>query len=104
MIAFNRLGKRMMNYKAHIRLVYTCIPISKFNIGMMILNTQDSNQKSKFTHSKCHCSTDNVDFIFTPLLLDKGTLSRIHTTMVKCCFMPTFLNNRCMTSKGIKIS
>lgn len=99
MIAFNRLWERMMNYKADVRLVYTCIPIPMLVI--MILNSQGSNEKNKCTHSKCHRSTDNVDFVFTPLFLDKGTLSRIHTTMVKCCFMPTFLNKWAILKRSL---
>lgn len=44
-----------------------------------------------YTHSKSHCSANYINFIFAPLLLNEGALGRIHATVIKGCFMSTFL-------------
>lgn len=85
-VTFNRFGERMMNYKANIRFVDTC----NNHVSLWFLQSIKIN-KNQHTHSKSHCSANYINFIFAPLLLNVGTLCRIHVTVVKRCFMPTFL-------------
>lgn len=70
-------------------LMHGCFPLRKQP------EKEKKKKKRNDTHSKCYCSTNYVDFIFAPLLLNKGTLCKIHITMVKCCLMPIFLKIKC---------
>lgn len=96
MVAFNRFRKWMVNNKTYIRFINTWV-ISNYKSYHLKKAPKGwySQQKSVIlnTHSKCHCCTYYVDFIFAPLFLNICPFRRIHTTVVKCSLVSILLYN-----------